>query len=190
MKSLIRWKAAAVVLQMNDVSFDGKYKTAFSSSLSSHILEYAHSPCLGMFIFFPSAVRGDWKQWVSKQTLMCAECWWYGSVACKGVNPFSVQVVTGNGCPGHGKPGQDEAMMLWFGKVSSPQHLQKNPGQAVRGVWCVWKWLPDGSDQVSGWGQREEPGPSSYKVKSRARGGRPFCFLLIHSIIFSAALFV
>lgn len=71
MKSLIRWKAAAVVLQMNDVSFDGKYKTAFSSSFSSQILEYVHSPCLGMFMFFPSAVRGDWKQWVSKQTDVC-----------------------------------------------------------------------------------------------------------------------
>lgn len=30
-------------------------------------------------------------------------------------------------------------MMLRFGTVSSLQHLQKNPGQAARGVCCVWK---------------------------------------------------
>lgn len=54
--------------------------------------------------------------------------------------------------------GRDKVMMLRFGTVSSLQHLHKNPGQAVRGVLCVWKWLPDGSDQVSGWRQREESG--------------------------------
>lgn len=61
-------------------------------------------------------------------------------------------------CTGRWPPDLDKVMMLRFGTVSSLQHLQKNPGQAARGVWCVWKWLPDGSDQVSGWRQREESG--------------------------------
>jgi len=49
-------------------------------------------------------------------------------------------------------------MMLRFGTAPSQQHLQKNSGQAVQDVWCVWKWLPDGRDQVSAWRQRKESG--------------------------------
>lgn len=49
--------------------------------------------------------------------------------------------------------------MVRSGLGSSLQHLWKNPGQTGdRGDWCVWKWLPDGSDRVSGWRYWEESG--------------------------------
>lgn len=82
--------------------------------------------------------------------------------------------------------GRDKAMMLRSGPWSSLQHLWKNPGQTGNSDdWRVWKCLPDGSDQVSGWRYREESGcvwgliPAA--TQSCLGGGQPFSILMSHS---------
>lgn len=97
-----------------------------------------------MFIFFPAfSVGGHWKQWVSTQ----ADVRWVLVVRLSVVLPDSrgVERFLCAGCYGvwpaalQQMNGRDKAMMLRFGTISSLQHLQKNPGQAARGVCCVWK---------------------------------------------------
>lgn len=161
-KRLVKRKASAVVLQMNDVPFDGKYNTACSIAppLSSQTLKHVLSlPLLRNVHLFPRTVRGPWNWWVS----IHADEPWVLLVHCASEDPVFLFGYDGSDWPAgdtstnsSSLKDTDKVVMLRVGNVSSLQHLQKNPGQAARGVCCGCKWLPHGCDQVAGWRKREE----------------------------------
>lgn len=141
---------------MNDVPFDREYKTSYSKASPSFPPKRALSPFRNV----------QWKQWVSWWVLVIQDStikMWFDCLDCTCIGTYREKVV-----------------MLRLGIAHSAASSKESRSNSVA---CLvgWKWLPDGSDQVSGRSLNVFVNSSQHpqsNVWGRMRQAHSFLFLL------------